>query len=272
MTRVMEEFLDTYPGLPGELQALGFLQSHAVQHALNATRAARISSGTPDLWHDPKHTGSTPVVDLPALQQDPDSPEWQDLFAQLKPRAMGLLRGEGAGEQDAEDVFAESMAGMVKPRQSGPSAIDDLLVYEQLPPLFLCIVRRRLVNHIRYRQAEKRAVRNTLGMEHDAGDVAAAALTVWEAEAADPMGGLTLARLAEECAHLLSPLQQHILTTLYLEETATYMEVAQAPWFANAVDLKPNASDATRRRALDTEHDSALDSLARALGINRQKS
>lgn len=47
------------------------------------------------------------------------------------------------------------------------------------------------------------------------------------------------------------------------------MEVANAPWFAQAMNLKPGASDATRRRALDVQHDGALDLLARALGLSR---
>jgi hypothetical protein len=83
---------------------------------------------------------------------------------------------------------------------------------------------------------------------------------------------MTLARLAQECAHALSALQQRILSVLYIEESADYMEVASSSWFIQAAGLKASASDATRRRALDREHDSALDQLARSLGIARQKS
>ena len=137
-------------------------------------------------------------------------------------------------------------------------------------------MRRRIVNHIRHRNAARRAVTSTVSLHTD--DASAYDLTertafsAWATEEADPLGGMTLARLAQECGDRLSGLQQHIISVLYLEESASYMEVASAPWFTQAVGLKPNASDATRRRALDAEHDSALEQLARALGIQRQKS
>jgi len=175
---------------------------------------------------------------------------------------------------DAEDIFAEAMAGLVKLRNDGTAIIQDLLVYEQVPALFLSIVRRRAVNHIRDRHAEKRAVHCTVSLYADetADDITAqSTFAEWAAEAADPLRGMTMARLAEECSEGLSGLQQRILTVLYIEESATYMEVAASPWFVQAAGLKTAASDATRRRALDREHDSALDHLAQSLGIVRQK-
>lgn len=269
MLRVMEDFMEAHPALPGEVQTYVFIQSHAVQHALNATRAARLASGQPDLWHDPQHRGTTPVIDLAELQQRENSSRWNDVLTQMRPRALGLLKGQGVDEHDAEDLFAEAIAGMVKPRQNGTAAVHDLIVYEQLPPLFLSIVRRRLVNHIRHRHADKREVGATTSLDDEISGLDDHTFSTWAANAADPMHGLTLARLAQECAHKLTALQQRILSTLYVEESATYMEVANAPWFAQAMNLKSGVSDATRRRALDAQHDGALDLLARALGLSR---
>jgi hypothetical protein len=164
---------------------------------------------------------------------------------------------------------------MVKPRKDGTAVIQDLQVYEQVPMLFLSIIRRRTVNYIRDRNAEKRAAHSTVSLhagETSADITAQTAVAGWEAEAADPLRGMTLARLAEECAEGLSGLQQRILSVLYIEESADYMEVASSPWFIQAAGLKAGASDATRRRALDRVHDSALDHLANNLGIARRKS
>ena len=274
MNRVITQLMETHPVLPGALQTHAFIQSTAVQIALGVTREARLASGVADLWHDVGHRGTTPVIDLVELQQQPGSRLWQDLLLQLKPRAVGLLRGQGVDSADAEDLFAEAMAGMVKVRKDGTAAIQDLLVYEQLPALFLSIVRRRAVNHIRDRNAEKRAARSTVSLDADESleDLTAqCTFSDWASESADPLKGMTMARLAEECADGLSALQQRILTVLYIEESATYMEVAASPWFTQAAGLKASASDATRRRALDRQHDSALDHLAESLGIARQK-
>lgn len=274
MTDVIGQLLVAHPTLPGALQTHAFIQSTAVQSALSATRAARLAFGVPDLWHDPGHRGTTPVIDLEELQKHPESRAWQDLFVQLKPRASGLLRGQGFDTDESEDLFAEAMAGMVKPRKDGTAVIQDLLVYEQVPSLFLSILRHRAVNHVRDRNAAKRAAHSTVSL-HDgeaAEDITAQnAFADWAAEAADPLRGMTMARLAAECSHGLSHLQQRILAVLYIEESADYMEVASSPWFAQATGIKAGASDATRRRALDKEHDSALEHLARCLGITRQK-
>ena len=274
VTGTFEQLMAEHPVLPGALETYAFIQSTAVRTALDATRKARLAARVPDLWHDPGHRGTTPVIDLTELQEQPDSRLWQDLLVELKPRAFGLLRGQGVEGADAEDMFAEAMAGMVKPRRDGKAIIQDLLVYEQVPMLFLSILRRRTVNHIRDRHAEKRAAHSTLSLHADetAGDITAqSAVAEWAAEAADPLRGMTLARLAEECAEGLSSLQQRILSVLYIEESADYMEVASSPWFVQAVGLKASASEATRRRALDREHDSALDHLAQSLGIAREK-
>jgi DNA-directed RNA polymerase specialized sigma24 family protein len=274
-TGALEQLMASHPALPGALQTHVFIQSTAVQSALSATRESRLASRVFDLWHDPDHHGTTPVIDLTELQQRPGSRLWQDLLIQLKPRAFGLLRGQGVEGADAEDLFAEAMAGMVKPRKDGTAIIQDLLVYEQVPALFLSILRRRTINHIRDRNAEKRAAHSTLSLHADetAADITApGAVADWAAGAADPLRGMTLARLAEECADGLSSLQQRILSVLYIEESATYMEVASSSWFVRAAGLKASASDATHRRALDREHDSALNYLAQTLGITRRKS
>src|SRR5207248_424470 len=108
------------------------------------------------------------------------------------------------------------------------------LVYEQVPTLFLSILRRRTINYIRDRNAEKRAAHSTLSLHADETSIDVTAQTVvadWAAEAADPLRGMTLARLAQECADGLSSLQQRILSVLYIEESADYMEVASSPWF-----------------------------------------
>ena len=275
VTSVFEQFMTAHPVIPGSLETHAFIQSATVQAALTVTREARIASGVADLWHDPSHRGTTPVIDLVELQQKPDSRLWLDLLTEMKPRALGLLRGQGVNDMDAEDLFAEGMAGMVKPRKDGTAVIQDLLVYEQLPMLFLSIIKRRTINHIRDRHAEKRAANSTVSLHEDetTEDITAqSTFAEWASEAADPLGGMTMARLAAECANGLSKLQQRILTVLYIEESADYMEVASSDWFVQATGLKVSASDATRRRALDREHDSALDLLAHSLGIARQKS
>lgn len=274
MTEVMGQLLVAHPVLPGALQTHAFIHSTAVQSALSTTQAARRAAGVPDLWHDPAHRGTTPVIDLEELQQHPESRAWQDLFNQLKPRASGLLRGQGFDVDESEDLFAEAMAGMVKLRKDGTAVIQDLLVYEQVPSLFLSILRRRAVNLVRDRNAEKRAAHSTVSIHEDetSEDVTAqSAFADWAAEAADPLRGMTMARLAAECSHGLSHLQQRILAVLYIEESADYMEVASSPWFTHTTGIKEEASDATRRRALDKEHDSALEHLARCLGLSRQK-
>ena len=278
MTAVLEELMASYSQLPDEFQCHAFVQTTAVRLALEVTRKARLESGDPTLWHDASHRATTPALNLTELQRTDASgqlvsKEWTDLHRELKPRGLSFLRHEGVAEADAEDLFAEAMVGMVQKRKSGTAVIHDLVVYEQTPTLFLSILRRRLNNHIRHRHAEKRNAQHTVSLDASEDDAYEPtewhAFNAWAADSADPFSGMTFARLAEECAAVLTPLQQRIMTALYIEESATYMEVASSAWFAAATQLKPDASSATRRRRLDHEHDTALDHLAASLGIER---
>lgn len=274
MLAVMELFMKVHPTAPGSIQSHIFVQQHAVRLALEAARQARLESGNPALWHDDTHRGTTPVIDLAVLQSDPASLLWQDVINHCKPRALGLQRAEGLVGADAEDIFAESLAALLQPRQSGTAILHDLLVYEQMPPLFLSIVRRRMINDLRHRRAAKRSEALTLSLHDEEAHTFTErrAFTTWASDEADPLSGVTLSRLAQECADQLSSLQQHILTVLYIEESATYMEVATAPWFRQAMAIKTGASEATCRRTLDRVHDDALSTLARSLGITSPSS
>ena len=277
MTLVMERFLTAYPSLPTEMECRAFLHNNAVQLALKTTKKARLESGNPALWHDESHRSTTPVIDITELQRtDPTgrlvSPHWNILHEQMKPRLTAFLRKQGVPDADAEDLFSETIAGLARVRDTGTAVIDDLLVYEQVPALCMNIARHRLCNYFRHRHAAKRDTRQTTSLQEteDVEDKTdQLAFTTWAADEANPLSGLTFARLAEECAQGLTPLQQRILTILYIEESATYMQVATSPWFAQAAGIKPGAAGMTCRRALDSLHDSALEHLARRLGIDR---
>ena len=278
MSQVMEDLMKCYDQLPGELQCRAFIQSSAVSSALETTRRQRLATGVADLWHDSAHRPTTPVIDLSNLQSAaPDGSlngaRWSDLHKELRPRALGYLRGEGVSDADADDLFAEALTGLIHVRKNGSAVIQDILVYEQLPMLFMTIIRRKLANFLRHRHAARRAVNVTESLDSEEDMLVSSAdqksFSTWASDAADPFNGLTFARLAEECARGLSALQQKIFCVLYVEESATYMEVACSNWFAKAADLKPTASDATRRRALDKEHDEALEILAESLGLPR---
>jgi hypothetical protein len=275
MVAVMNSLMDTFGHLPGELQCRAFIHSQAVRLALESTRAARAASANPQLWHDPAHRRSTPALDLAAMQREPHSPVWAQLLISLKPVSLQLLRSDGLSDADAEDVFAEALAGLVQTRASGTAILQDLLVYEQLPSLFTSILRRRQSNFLRDSQAAKRSAAKTISLHSE--DPSLPQLTdhqswsQWLADEADPLRGMTLTRLATECGHCLSPMQQHILSVLYIQESMSYMELAASPWFLQAVGLKATASEATLRRALDSQHDSALDLLAQCIGLPRHQ-
>jgi hypothetical protein len=271
MTQVMNEFMVRFDEMPSVMQSRGFIQQRVVRVALEATRAARLATGNPSLWHDESHRGTTPVLDLTALQSDPKSQVWQTVLTQMRPRALGYLLKEGISETDGEDIFAEAVASIVRERSDGSRALDEILVYEQFPPFVVTVVKRRMLNFLRDRGAAKRSRCQTVSLHEDEEALRNAEREIaagWAAEENDPLRGLTLERLSNECAHCLTALQLRILTELYITESASYMEVARSPWFIAAAGVK-GASDATRRRALDHEHATALDKLAECLGIPR---
>jgi DNA-directed RNA polymerase specialized sigma24 family protein len=276
--QVFSEMKNCFPVFPSTFRILDFLRGRSISLALERTQQQRLQQGFSDLWHDPDDDSGLGGIDMDALQAGSHSyacnQAWHTVTSVLRPRAIGLCVGPLISTSDAEDVFMEALTDLAKEQADGRSLIEQLHVYEQIPATLLTIVKRRCTDLLRHQTAQRRDSRLLTFIPEEAVGPSAldkAPTNDWQSAQDDPYHGLTFAQIASECAHCISPLQQRILSALYVMESDSYMDIANAAWFASATGLRPDVSAATKRRTLDREHDGALTALAACLGLQQKK-
>ena len=277
--RVFEGILQAWRVLPDHTEFLAWLQREAQQQALAHTAEQRAETGRADLWHDPEWQSGEAVVDLRALRQrDPGgnytSPEWHKVHEILRRRAMRILPGLRSGplvlpDSTVEDVFMEALTELVRDRPGKGALLDELVLWEQVPPVFNTIVRRTGLDWLRSEGQRKNQPNSPLLRtsfdDPDAGLADTHADPESARAAIDPWHGVTFDRIHKACADCLSPLQWQIITAIYIEETATRLDLASDPDVLRQLGVAPAASESTRRRAINTQLEAAIAHLATCL-------
>jgi hypothetical protein len=277
-TQIFADLPDCFPNCPGQAELFAHLRQQAVERALALTREERRRSGNPLLWHEGFGHSDQAWIDLELLQQTfPLNPagqgEWLALSKRLRPTALHLVQAGGTlSLEDAEDIFQESLTAFFSCPPGRSSLIQQLAVFEQIPPTFSTVVKRRTADWLRHELAQKRDRRMQLSVDHkfdsDGAELQvtdSASFADWQAALHNPYQSTAFDKLMHESQRLLTPLQQRILTELYILESGSYMEIAQSHWFCQASGVHAGASAATKRRALDREHDAALALLKQAM-------
>lgn len=276
---VFEDLPRAWPRLPGNAELLGWLQRESQQRAIAHTAEQRALTGQPDLWHDPAWQPGEPVLDMHALRQRDArghyfSPEWQRLHDVLKRRALRILPGVRNGsmalpESAVDDVFMEALTELIRERPEKGTLLDELALWEHVPAVFNTIAKRRGIDWLRREGQRKNepnaAMRQTsfddpdtrLAESHPDPGSAAAAF--------NPLHGVTFDRIYQACKTCLTPVQWQIITSIYIEETATRLDLASDPEVLATLSVATTASVSTRRRAINAQLEAAIAHLAECL-------
>lgn len=275
---VFEDLPKVWPQLPAQAELLGWLQRESQQRAIVHTAQQRVARRQPDLWHDAAWQQGEPVLDMAALRQRDarggySSPEWQRLHDVLKRRALRILPGLRHGhmllpEQAVEDVFMEALTELIRERPEKGTLLDELPLWEHVPAVFNTVVKRRGIDWLR-REGQRKNQPNSAALQtsFDDPDVPLAGTLPEPRSAAgfDPLQGVTFDRIYRACSKCLTPLQWRIITDIYIEETSTRLDLASDAAVLRELDVSPSASEATRRRAINRQLETALAHLAECL-------
>lgn len=276
---VFEDLPRVWPRLPAHAELLGWLQREAQQRALVHTARQRAATCQPDLWHDPAWQPGEPVLDMAALRRRDarggySSPEWQRLHDVLKRRALRILPGVRHGaltlpESAADDVFMEALAELIRERPEKGTLLDELPLWEHVPPVFNTIVKRRGIDWLR-REAQRKNEPNASSRQSSFDDPDTHLAEVLPDPASsggvsDPLHGVTFDRIYRACAKCLTDIQWHIITAIYIEETATRLDLASNEDLLRQLDVSPASSESTRRRAINAQLEAAITHLAECL-------
>ncbi len=242
--------------------------ARALEETATATREfvahERRTAKKPDLHHDPDDRRYEHNLDLDRLQhRHPEKgfcdSEWNHLPPLLRPLALATLSRKGIKGADAEDVFSDTLAELVREREgSGHSPILDPTVFEEIIPLHARIVSFRSVDWYRRRGALKNQPNtgDSLDALTDNPDHA----MQFEDRSADPALP-TFERIYKECREALSPTEWQLIFTLYVNQSATIQDLISDDAFCAKLGIKPNVSGSTRRRAITEQVEEALEKI-----------
>lgn len=239
-----------------------------LEEASSATRSAvanlRRSNSDPQVHHDPEDRRYAQNLDLDRLKkQDPEKGfqdrEWNRLPDLLRPLAFATLSRKGIKGHDAEDVFIDTLAELVREREDGRGApIMDPTVFEELIPLHARIVSFRAVDWYRRRGTLKNQPNN--GDSLDALTDSSEAPIQFEDPSADPER-TTFENIYSECQHALSSAEWDLIFRLYVAQSHTIQDLIKDNEFCVRAGIKASASGSTRRRMLASQVEAALEKI-----------
>lgn len=272
---VFEDFLDAFPMAPGSWESVQhWLTSRVAPRAIAAVADLRRRTGDWQAARDPDKTIWPRNPDFSALlKRGPDgeltSREWSLVEPILWQRAVPLLRRIGVGEDDARDVFMETLAEFTAARrEEGP--MDKMLVFEEMPRFFAVMIERRGISWLRKQSARKRTpVHPNFTERLDAPDNYLAR-SLADPSSLTPGGDQPWAhagfdRIHAACRTALTDFEWHLLEALFVEGTHTRLSLAEDPWVMEQLDIEARDSESTRRRRVNHVLESALARLGERL-------
>lgn len=239
-----------------------------LEEASSATRSVvanqRRSVHDPQVYHDPEDRRYEQNLDLDRLKKrDPErgfqDREWNRLPNLLRPLAFATLSRKGIKGPDAEDVFNDTLAELVREREDGSGApIMDPTVFEELIPLHARIVGFRAVDWYRRRGTLKNQPNN--GDSLDALTDNPDAPIQFEDPSADPEK-TTFESIYNECEDALTPAEWDLIFRLYVAQSHTIQDLIKDNAFCIRAGIKASASGSTRRRVLGAQVTAALEKI-----------
>jgi hypothetical protein len=270
-TVVFDQFLNEFSKLPRRDEALGFLQQRSRQAALAHTASARLTADNPELWRDldwkPGGQGLHPTH-LNSTTASIQTTAWQALVRDMKVVAMPIIRRQGVVEADAEGVYFKVLAELDQGRNgTSRRALDEVLVYEQIPRLIAVMARNQAIDLLRAHGRRKNTPNQT-GLQESLDQNESIGQTLADPQATrwldDPFSALTFDQIHVGCKDTLTQLQWRVVTGLFIDEQ-TMLDLCEDDSLLTALDLPTSASVSTRRRRLGEQLQSALDRLAGCL-------
>ncbi len=274
---VFDQFLESFPRAPGSWETVQhWLTSRVAPLALREIAELRQSTGDWQAGRDPERflwerNPNFPALCRRAADGSLGSREWSLVEPILWHRAVPLLKRVGVGDEDARDVFMETLAELTAARTTeGP--LEQMLIFEELPRFFAVMVERRGISWLRKMSAKKRTPMHPgLTERLDAPDNAMARSLADPASLPpptdQPWANVGFDRIHRACRTALSDFEWHLVEALFVEGSHTRLSLAEDPWVMEHLGITGRASESKRRRRLNLFVEEALSKLGARLRV-----
>ena len=264
-----QEFLDSGGDPAPNLQAMLTVLTSPVQgRSLRYVADQRKEQKDSDLARDtPKAKWSkNPAFPKLIARRDDgqlSDPDWSIAEPILWQRASPIYRRLRINDNDARDVYAETVADFLKARPDPDDCpMRKMAVFEELPRLFSVVAERRAISWVR-KQTTLKMQPNQGGLSFDDPDLGPLETRTLDND--DPLANATFDQIRSGCAETLNEFEWHLVEILFVEGSKTRDELVLEDWTLQQLNIAPSASRSTRLRRLNTVIADSLARLGRAL-------
>lgn len=190
-------------------------------------------------------------------------PEWDRLGLLLRPLALATLARKGIKSHDADEVYNDSLAELVRERKNSDHApILDPKVFEEIIPLHGRIVGFRAIDWYRRRGALKNQPNHGDSLDEL---IDSKERNVQFADPASHPNTPNFEAIFKECGDFLTPAEWQLIFAIYVAQSATIQDLIEDPKVCSSFDLDPKSSPSTRRRRLNEAIEEALQKIRKVL-------
>lgn len=192
-----------------------------------------------------------------------ESKEWDTAEPILWQRSVAIWKKLNIRDDDARDVYMETLTDFLKPRTEGcPLASMDL--FEELPRLFSTVAERRGISWIRKQTALKNRPnhRSHVVSIDDEDTGVARSLTT---EQSSDWSQLSFDEIRMACGNVLSNAEWFLLDAIYVKQSHTRNQMVDDPEMQEWLGIESSASLSTRQRQLNALLADALARLGKAM-------
>lgn len=265
--RLINQELDSSSPLESEPSLVAHLIKCVTQSSKETVAHERLEFQDDNKHHDLNDQRYERNLSLPQLQkrnQDGEfnDPEWNKLLGFLKPFGHNELHKKGVQHQDAEDVYSETFAELIREKTDKAAPISRLTVFEEIIPLFVRMIQFRGLDWIRSRHAKKNQPNTQESIEDLASEERGN--RQFEDTRETALGGdhpLSFEAIYYQCQEVLTPFEWQLIFSLYVSENATMGELLEDEKILQRLNLNKDDSSSTKRRRLNEQLDTTLTKL-----------
>lgn len=192
-----------------------------------------------------------------------ESKEWDSAEPILWQRSILIWKKLNIREDDARDVYMETLTDFLKPRDEGcPLAAMEL--FEELPRLFSTVAERRGISWIRKQTALKNRPNHRAHAVSIDDEDTGVARSLTQDQKRD-WGQLSFEEIRAACGEVLSEVEWYLLDAVYVKQSHTRNQLVDDPEMQEWLGIDASASLSTRQRQLNVLLADALARLGHAM-------
>ena len=239
----------------------------------NHIASDRANTGDQEQYRDPSDDRYDHNLNLPYLKETDNTGrfihrEWSLLDRLLRPLGFRILRNKGLREEDGEEVFNETLAGMAHRKETRPAPIEELIVFEEMIPNFCRRLGFRAIDHVRKHTSQKARPDHLESLDSMVTEEGSQVeLPDHTASDSDQPESWRFEEIYSRCRELLTSMEWNLIFDLYVAQKYTVKDLIADPDKLATLGIKNDRAASTLRTRVEAIINPCLEKLAVELSV-----